>query len=50
MIDQNIAELISPNNAINPDVKHARASGAHVYAAGYGSRYVIKRNEVHDGK
>jgi len=27
-----------PNNAINTDVKHARALGAHVFAAGYGER------------
>ena len=26
------------NNAINTDVKHARAFGAHVFAAGYGER------------
>ena len=28
-----------PNNAINTDGKHARAFGAHVFAAGYGERY-----------
>jgi hypothetical protein len=27
-----------PNNAINTDGKHARAFGAHVFAAGYGER------------
>lgn len=27
-----------PNNAINTDVKHARAFGARVFAAGYGER------------
>jgi hypothetical protein len=30
-----------PNNAINTDVKHARAFGAHVFAAGYGERYAL---------
>jgi hypothetical protein len=29
---------VSPNNAINTDVKHARAFGAHVFSAGYGER------------
>jgi hypothetical protein len=28
-----------PNNAINADVKHARALGAHVFVAGYGERW-----------
>lgn len=27
-----------PDNAINTDGKHARAFGAHVFAAGYGER------------
>jgi hypothetical protein len=30
-----------PNNAINTDVKHARAVGAHVFVAGYGERYAL---------
>lgn len=30
-----------PNNAINTDVKHARAFGAHVFAAGYGERWAV---------
>jgi hypothetical protein len=29
---------MSPNNAINTDVEHARAFGAHVFVAGYGER------------
>lgn len=27
-----------PNNTINADSKHARAFGAHMFAAGYGGR------------
>lgn len=33
---------MSPNNAINTDVKHVRAFGAHVFAAGYGGRYTAR--------
>jgi hypothetical protein len=29
---------MKPNNAINADVKHVRAVGANVFAAGYGER------------
>jgi hypothetical protein len=30
--------VVPPNNAINTDSKHARAFGAHAFAAGYGGR------------
>jgi hypothetical protein len=40
VINQDVSDPMPPNNAINADVKHARAICAHVFAAGYGGRYV----------
>ena len=34
--------LLQPNNAINPDGGHARAFGAHAFAAGYGGRWALR--------